>query len=224
MYSRTILKKNFLYSFILVLAMVICLCSCSTKSHLRDQAQQFDVINNKIFNWTINGKISWHNKLNHHAGTCYINWKKLNDKTQIRLQSALNLENLVIESDSYNKIKVLSKNGKIYNYSIDDAIKTETDNKHIHELEQIKETINNISFNIDHLNYWLLGIPSPSHRAVLTKNGFKQAGWEVTYSNYKKFDPYYDENNQLMLPSKIVAINHKLQITIKIVVLDRGFP
>jgi len=216
------LKKTYLL-IILTISIVTttCLSGCSTNINdkFKFNPKQFSIINNKIHTWKLDGKISWHHKSDNKSATCYMNWQKFNNKSQITFYSALNIQNLVIESYNNNQIKILSKNGKNYNNikSIDtiaDPYDTDNDTAEVNELQK---TIDQLSINLNNLTYWLLGIPNPLKKYILIKDGFKQDDWNITYTAYQ---PSSSQN--LPMPTKIIIKNSdpKNIMIIKIIVMN----
>ena len=211
------MKLKTIYLTIISLLIILCTSNCATsiyninhKSEFEFDPKQFTIIHNKIHNWQLNGKIHWHQKSGNKSTTCYMTWQKIDNKSQITFYSALNLQNVVIESynNQNNQIKILSKNGKDYTGSKDININTETD--------ELQKAIDSLSLNLNNLTYWLLGTPNPLKNYILINNGFKQDNWLITYSDYQQ------KSEHLYMPTKILIKNsNKKNITIiKIMILD----
>lgn len=176
--------------------LIIFSCSnCTTKANIyRFNSANFDKINNKIHNWQLNGKLFWYQKSDKKSATCYVNWQKIKNKSQITFYSAFNMQNIILETyhgnkndnKNNNQIKILSKNGKKYNNNND---------------YELQKTINLLPLNLNNLAYWLLGVPNPSKNYILTTNGFKQDNWSIIYDNYQQ------KSQSLFMPTKIIIKN-----------------
>ncbi len=193
------------------------MCGCSYKiskinSHPHFNPQQFSVIHNKINNWQLRGKISWHEKRQNKSTICYLNWQKNNSKSTITLYSALNMQNLVIETienhnNRQNNIKIISKNGKNYhNVNHKTAMNSET--------VALQQAIESLPLNLNYLTCWLLGMPDLSKKYILINDGFKQDNWTVTYSDYINYQRTNVQN--LFMPKKIVIHNSNMVIKIMV--------
>lgn len=144
---------------------------------------------NKLDNWELHGKLSWRDQKNNQTAICYIKWVKNYNKSDITLNSVMNIKSIHLEIDN-GKIKIIN-NSNILS-------------------KDIENIINNISLNIDNLNYWLLGSPNPKYEYALIKQGFHQQGWEIKYNGNKRYSNIY-------MP-KIIIMKHKhLQIFIKLI-------
>lgn len=179
---------------IIILAILVLLNSCSTNNinqQFKFNPNKINIINKKIYNWQLNGKISWSNKATNDNSLCYIDWQKNNNKSIVTFRSIMNIKSVTIESNG-EKIKIINSSDNI----------KETQ----YNLENISETI---SLNLNNLNYWLLGTPNINRHYSLINNGFRQDNWDILYSKYK-------QNNNLLLPTFIIMKNADTQTLIKI--------
>lgn len=177
-----------------ILAVILCLlssCSPNINKQFKFNPNNINIINKKIYNWQLNGKISWLHKATNDNCICYVDWQKNYNKSIITFRSPMNIKNITIESNG-ETIKIINSSDNI----------KETQ----YNLENISKTI---SLNLNNLNYWLLGIPNINSKYILINNGFRQNNWDVIYSNYKL-------NNNLLLPNFIVMKNASTQTVIKI--------
>lgn len=184
-----IVKKIIILKFIIISIILSgCVTHVNNSNNFIINPQQAAKIN-KLNTWSLYGKMRWKDQQNKQAAMCYIKWMKNYNKSYITLNSFMNLKsiNLEIEND---KIKII-------------------DNSNILPRD-IENIINNISLNIDNLNYWLLGSPNPKYEYALIKQGFHQQGWEIKYNGNKRYSNIY-------MP-KIIIMKHKhLQIFIKLI-------
>lgn len=183
-----ILRKITIFMFIIInLILSGCVTSINNSNNFIIDPQQAAKIN-KLNTWTLHGKISWHDQKNNQAVMCYIKWIKNYNKYYITINGAMNIKSINLEIEN-GKIKIIDNNNL--------------------KQEDIKNILNNISVNMDNLNYWLLGAPNPKYVYRLIKNGFVQ---QQSYVQYL----YYNLYNDLALPRTII-INHNY-LNIKIII------
>ena len=150
------------------------------------------VVINKINNWQLNGKLSWHDKKNNQTVICYVKWQKDNKKSYITLSSVMNLKTVNLEIDN-GAVKIINNSNNA------DKLTQDIDN-----------IIKNISINLDNLNYWLLGVPNPNNTYKLIQDGFEQHNCKINYFQYTN-------NSGVVLPA-FISLQMKPEIIIKFII------
>jgi len=158
---------------------ILLLAGCAGKPQVTDSDKQnwLEMANNikLIKTWSIEGKVGARN--GDDATSFNIVWSQQGDEFSIRLFGPMGQGAISIYGDT--------------DYAIMKQGETSQQAGNLHELMSQNS---NLNLPLDHLTFWIRGIPSPETRAGIKVDHegllseIKQDNWKVEYSEY-----YYDE-------------------------------
>ena len=154
----------------------------------------------KIEQWTVKGRIGV--KTPEQGFTSNLSWQHLSDKQQFRIYGSF--------GKTYAEL-IQSATGATLELS-DKEIYQSTD------VEQLLHQVLGYPLPIEHLEYWILGLPYPGNDSDLTfdKSGHLQTisyqQWKISYKKYKRFASF----DGLYLPSKITVTDGEVTLRLSL--------
>ncbi|MDH5777501.1 MAG: lipoprotein insertase outer membrane protein LolB [Gammaproteobacteria bacterium] len=183
------------------------LAACSTNPQLpsetswHDRQQELSDLNH----WFVSGRVaikngveSWHVNLL---------WLQQADEYRIRLHGPFGAGQVQLKGDSYQ------------------AVLSNSDDQHYtaSDVDQLLYDRTGVKMPVSELRYWMLGLPAPNakNKTQLDKTGrlksLQQSDWNVHYRRY-------DVVKGLVLPTKIFARKHDLDVRVVIDKWELGLP
>ncbi len=192
-----LLPKLFISSFMmLTLLITACVSRPTTPVEINNMQHREQL--SAITQWSVKGRIGI--KTADDGFTSNLNWQHQPDKQYFRIYGSLG--QTYAELRQNNQLTVLElPDDKIYESS---------------NAEAMIQDVLGYSLPIEHLQYWILGLPYPGGENDLTfdEQGFlrqiKYQQWHISYSKFKQFTDFGD----LYLPGKIKVTDD--QVTLRL--------
>ncbi len=190
--------------FLVVIAL---LGGCSTASrngapisHTPLEQQQAQL--RSIYNWQIDGKLGVRSP--YESGSASLKWQQFPRAYNIHISGPLGHKRMHVQGEEG---KVSLHRGGQPSISADNA-------------EELLLQATGWGLPVSQLSYWVRGLPAPGaqvDKLEIGDNGLvshlQQQGWDITYLAYTS-QAYLD--SQLLLPSRIQAVNNELRLTLVI--------
>lgn len=155
-----------------------------------------------INNWQFDGKLGVRSPYD--SGSASIKWQQFPRAYNIHISGPLGQKRMHVQGEE-NKVS-LHRAGQP-SISADNA-------------EALLQEATGWNLPISQLSYWVRGLPAPklpSEQLTLGDNGLiaelQQAGWHISYTQYA---PQQYLDTQVLLPSRIQAVNDELRLTLVI--------
>lgn len=148
------------------------------------------VENLAIDNWSIRGRIALRDENEAHSAN--IKWLQCGDKYDIRVTSLFGQGAHLFGSDTLASLKT-----------------SDSQIAHARNAQQLLRRQLGWTFPVSELLFWLRGVPAPmmDYQIENQETSFQQSDWQLSYPRLKQVDNY-------QLPSKIIANNNPLKITL----------
>ncbi|PCJ46114.1 MAG: outer membrane lipoprotein LolB [Gammaproteobacteria bacterium] len=191
-YSQTLLI------FTVITSLVLTGCMSAPKVELKKMtAQQRQQQLNNIDMWTLTGRLAI--RTADEANSLSFNWQHKPEQQLLLLYGTF--------GNTYAKL----------HQSAELATLELADNKvyQSHKVEDLLLNVLGYPLPIDHLNYWVRGLPYPGEQSVLTYNSLgylksiRYQQWTISFKRYQYFDGF----NKLSLPKQITVTDG--QVTLK---------
>ena len=188
---------------LIFLSTLILLSACAGKinqpiSEINWQQQQLRL--KTIDRWTVKGRIGV--KTPELGFTSNLSWQYQDDKQQLRIYGSFGQTHAEI-TQSENEATLEIPDKEIYRSN---------------DIENLIVNVLGYPLPIEHLKYWILGLPYPGNnsRLILDEQGMPQTinykQWEISYSKYKLFNDF----DNLYLPSKIMITDGKVKLRLSL--------
>jgi len=193
------LFRQLLITSLVILTLLLSACiskPVTPETGLNNWQQQQQI--REISQWSVKGRIGI--KTADDGFTSNLNWQHQPDKQYFRIYGSLGQTYAELRQNNDNTVLELSDNRS---YESTDA-------------EAMIQHVLGYSLPIEHLQYWIMGLPYPGGENELTFDnmGFlkniQYRQWHISYNKFKQFDDFGD----LYLPSKITVTDE--QVTLRL--------
>lgn len=165
------------------------LSGCGGLQTRQSESSQAFAANRSLTDWQLSGRIGVRSDASAHSG--YLNWTQCGTRFEIRINGPL----------GSGAVKLLGDANRVTLYEGDQPpLSASTP-------EQLLADTYGWDLPLSHLQFWIRGIPDPAIRATAAQQGFRQAGWQLSYPRQTSID-------HLTLPAKAVASNGATRVTL----------
>ena len=196
------------FNRLIILVSLLLLSGCAGKQQLIPQInwqQQQSRIKN-IEQWTVTGRIGV--KTPEQGFTANLNWQHREDKQKLRIYGSFGQTHAqIIQSESEATLEIPDE--KIYRSD---------------DIESLIIDVLGYPLPIEHLKYWILGLPYPDDNSglIFDEQGYLKTinyqQWKISYSKYRTF-PNMDN---LHLPGKMLITDNRVTLKLSLRVWQQG--
>jgi len=194
--------KNFLFAVV-----ALFLAACSSTPHLPSETSWNDRQQNlsDLNHWFVSGRVAIQNGVE----SWHVNllWLQQADEYKIRLYGPFGAGQVQLKGNSHHA-ELLNSDAERFVAS---------------DVDQLLYDKTGVKMPVSELRYWMLGLPAPNgqNKTQLDKTGrlkiLHQSNWQVRYKRYGSV-------NGLVLPTKIFAHRHDLDVRVVIDKWELGVP